>query len=137
MTTTTEKSHEFFDDIVDRLERYHASRHADTNPAPSVPDDADARPDAGGATCDLWIGGGSEVLTLSIDKHSKAFPPDIKQCQALNNTIQGLARAAKAVVFHADNDSDTSFAMQPVEDIADAIIILSQLSAAISAEATS
>ena len=93
--------------------------------------------DKRGSKHDLWITGGDVVLTVTIDKQCKEFPPRFEQCGHLNNTIQGLARAAKAVVFHAENDptGDTSFAMQPIEDIADAIILLSQLSDAIRIEA--
>ncbi|UJJ58237.1 hypothetical protein [Rhodanobacter denitrificans] len=87
-----------------------------------------------GSKHDLWITGGDKVLTVTIDKQCKEFPPETEHCRHLNNTIQGLARAAKAVVFHAENDSDASFAMQPIEDIADAIILLSQLSDAIRSE---
>jgi len=89
-----------------------------------------------GSKHDLWITGGNAVLTVTIDKQCKEFPPETEHCRYLNNSIQGLARAAKAVVFHAENDStvDTSFAMQPIEDIADAIILLSQLSDAIQSE---
>lgn len=95
-------------------------------------------PAMGGNRCDLWFGGsGGEVLTITIDRHSKAFPPRWTHCQLLNDTIQGLVRATKAVAYQASNDSsaDAEFLMQPIEDIADAIMILSQLSAAISAEA--
>lgn len=91
----------------------------------------------GGRRCDLWIGGGDgEVLTITIDKHSKAFPPDVKQCARLNDMIQGLARAARSVAYHAriEPSADTEFLMGPTEDIADAIMLLSQLSAAICAE---
>jgi hypothetical protein len=91
-----------------------------------------------GSRHDLWIGGdGGEVLTITIDKYSKAFPPDVKQCQLLNDMIQGLARATRSVVYHASNETsvDTEFVTQPIEDIVDATMILSQLSAAICAEA--
>lgn len=89
-----------------------------------------------GSKHDLWVAGGNMVLTVTIDKQCKDFPPETRQCGHLNNTIQGLARAAKAVVFHAENDSkvETSFAMEPIEDIANAIILLSQLSDAIRSE---
>jgi hypothetical protein len=86
----------------------------------------------------LWIGG-SDVLTIALDKKSKAFPPTVEHCAQLNEMIQGLARAAKAVIFHAENDHqvDAEFAMQPVESIADAIILLSQLSEAVLSEVRS
>lgn len=92
---------------------------------------------AGGSKHDLWIGGDNgDVLTITIDKHCKRFPPGLKQCQLLNDMIQGLARAARSVAYHARTDlsADTEFLMGPAEDIADAIMLLSQLSAAISAE---
>jgi hypothetical protein len=97
---------------------------------------ADSQQARSGSNHDLWIGAGS-VLTISINKQSKAWAADEEQCGYLNRMIQGLARAAKSVKFHADNDVsvDTDFVMQPVEDIADAIVLLSQLSEAIRAEA--
>lgn len=87
----------------------------------------------------LWIGGDhGSVLTISIDKRTKGFPPDFEQCQLLNDMIQGLARAARSVAYHARTDlsADTEFLMGPAEDIADAIMLLSQLSAAVCAEAS-
>ena len=95
-------------------------------------------PTACGNEFSLWIGGAyGVVLTFTIDKHSKAFPPNVKQCQSLNLMIQGLARAIRAVAYQAANDPscDAEFAVEPAEDIADAIMILSQLSAAIQSEA--
>jgi hypothetical protein len=84
---------------------------------------------------DLWL---SEqyVLTVAFNQQCKAFPPLIDHCDKLNEMIQGLARAAKAVVFHAENDSkvDSSFAVQPIESISDAIMLLSQLSEAVRSE---
>lgn len=87
-----------------------------------------------GSTHDLWIK--SSVLTVRIDKNDSDSPPEFDQCRQLNETIQGLARAAKAVIYQADNDttSDAIFCMQPIEDIADAIILLSQLSRAVQSE---
>jgi hypothetical protein len=96
-------------------------------------------PAASGSKHDLWIGAdGGAVLTITIDKRSMEFPPDIKQCHRLNEMIQGLARATRAVAYAASNDpsGNTDFEMQPVEEIADAILVLSQLSAAICAEAS-
>lgn len=80
---------------------------------------------------DLYISGGN-VLTMLLDGKCNEFPPDADTCANLNLTIQGLARAARAVVYHAENDDqvDALYAMQPVESIADAIILLSQLSEA-------
>jgi hypothetical protein len=85
----------------------------------------------------LWLGNG-DVLSFTLDRNSKSFPPVIKDCQPLNQTIQGLTRALKAVIFQADNDEkmDREFASQPIVDIADAILILSQLSEAVVYEAT-
>ena len=80
---------------------------------------------------DLSIAGGN-VLTILLDGKCREFPPDADTCANLNLMIQGLARAARAVVYHAENDDeiDGMYAMQPVETIADAIIMLSQLSEA-------
>ena len=91
-----------------------------------------------GSTHDLWIGD-HQVLTVTIDKRCHEFPPVAEQCDTLNEMIGGLARAAKAVVFHAANDTESTadFAMQPIEDIASAIILLSQLSSAIRHESRS
>lgn len=89
-----------------------------------------------GSQHDLWI---SEryVLTISIDKQCNYFPPIAEQCGQLNEMIQGLARAAKAVTYHAENDekADSAFSMQPIDNVMDAIILLSQLSQAIRSEA--
>lgn len=83
---------------------------------------------------DLWIGD-KRVLTIGLDAESRAFPPDVEHLPAINNTIQLLARAAKAVVYYAENQGgDTAFLMQPVEGIANAIILLSQLSDAVQHE---
>lgn len=88
-----------------------------------------------GGTHDLWLR--DAVLTVALDKNGKDFPPELDHVSSLNMTIQGLARALKAVIYHAENDSsvEASFAIQPIEDIADAIILLSQLAAAVQVEA--
>lgn len=80
---------------------------------------------------DLFIG--DFVLSYSLDKESGGFPPAADQVKALNSTIQGLSRAIKSVYFQSENDSsaEASFLIQPVEDIANAIMILSQLSEAV------
>lgn len=84
---------------------------------------------------DLWVGD-RDVLTIAFNKQCEKFPPTVDHCDQLNEIIQGLARAAKAVIFHADNDPevDMSFAMQPIESISNAIILLSQLSSAVRSE---
>jgi hypothetical protein len=85
-----------------------------------------------GSRHDLWIGD-RNVLTISIDKNSCEFPPTFDNCGDLNTIIQGLARAANSVMYQAENDETVkiSFAMQPIGDIANAIILLSQLSQAV------
>lgn len=92
-----------------------------------------------GSEHSLWIGGEECVLTITLNKHSRAFPPTTEKCDYLNQMIQGLARAAKDVIYRATNDANTDpeFVIQPVDDIADAIILLSQLSEAIRSEAQS
>jgi hypothetical protein len=88
----------------------------------------------------LWIGGGGEsLLTFTLNKNTRAFPPRIDQCAYLNQMIKGLARAVKDVMYRAENDvtANSDFVMQPIADIADAIIMLSQLSEAVQAEAQS
>jgi len=93
----------------------------------------------GGSEHALWIGGGGDsVLTFTLDKTS-GFPPNTDQCAHLNQMIQGLARAVKDVMFRAENDvhTDSEFASQPIVDIVDAIIMLSQLSEAVRVEAQS
>ena len=89
---------------------------------------------SGGSKHDLWIG--REVLAIQIDCKDKSYPPARPQCENLNRMIQGLARAAKAVVHQSENDTSQAadFAIQPVDDIADAIILLSQMSEAIRLE---
>lgn len=83
----------------------------------------------------VWIGGGESVLTIAFDKGGLSCPPQADQCKQLNSTILGLARALKSVIHHAeDGPEDTSYLMQPAEDIANAIIFFSQLSAAIQSE---
>lgn len=80
----------------------------------------------------LWIG--KEVLTIAMGQSSLAFEPTLAQTGHLNKMIQGLARAAKSVVVHAEDDKHTEFVIQPIEDIADAIILLSQLATAVQDE---
>ncbi|WP_158881467.1 hypothetical protein [Rhodanobacter sp. L36] len=84
---------------------------------------------------DLWIAD-DKVLTITVDRKCKHFPPEVEQCDRINEMIQGLARAAKSVIFHVENDtgSDAEFATRPIGDIANAIILLSQLSTAIRTE---
>ena len=91
-----------------------------------------------GSTHGLWIGENC-VLTVGVDKRSMEFPPAYEQVLAINNVIQNLARAAKAVLYQVENDSDgdACFQMQPVEGIADAIVLLSQLAAAVQHELAS
>lgn len=88
-----------------------------------------------GSTHGLWISD-KTVLTVAVDRKSNEFPPHWEQCKSINQMIQGLARAANAVVYHAENDeqTDTFFALQPINDIANAIILLSQLSEAVTDE---
>lgn len=89
-----------------------------------------------GTEHDLWVGG-RNVLSIRLDLGSKHFPPAPHHCADINQMIQGLARSAKAVVFQAENETDgveTSFLLQPLDDIADAIILLSQLSEAVRSE---
>lgn len=78
---------------------------------------------------DLWLAG-NDVVTLMVDPNSDMSRPGPENCAHINQMIQGLARAARAVVYHAENDDrvDTEFAMQPIESIAESIILLSQLS---------
>lgn len=81
-----------------------------------------------GTNHDLWIDG-NNVLTIRLDRDCKQFPPAHRHCRDLNRMIQGLARAAKAVVFQAENgQEDADMLMEPLERIADAIVLLSQLS---------
>lgn len=90
-----------------------------------------------GKEYDLWLRGGT-VLTVGVDRNCKAFPPDRQNIAAINQTIQDLARAAKAVVFHAGNagedEGSTEFLMEPIEGIADSIIFMAQLSEAVREE---
>jgi hypothetical protein len=85
---------------------------------------------------DLWIG--NKVLTISLEKDSKGFPPAPEQVAALGSMVQLLARAIKAVAFHAENapegDGTADFVLQPVEGIGEAILLLTQLSGAVQAE---
>lgn len=97
----------------------------------SVSSDPDTK--ARGSEHNLWIGSGS-VLTFYLDRDCRAFPPERKDVQELNKMILGLARASKSVIFHAENDqeNDSVFLNGPLEDIANAIVLLSQLSEAVS-----
>lgn len=83
----------------------------------------------------LWVGK-SSVLEVSMDPKSTGYPPAQEHSVALNTMVQGLARALRSVVYHAEHDasSDAAFLMQPVEDIADAIVLLTQLSGAVQQE---
>lgn len=78
---------------------------------------------------DLWIGA-RDVLTVQIDRCSDKFEPEAKHCATLNSMIQDLARAAQAVIYHAENDTstETSFALQPLDGLLSGIILFSQLS---------
>ncbi|MBN8224824.1 MAG: hypothetical protein J0L89_08415 [Xanthomonadales bacterium] len=91
-----------------------------------------------GSEHDIWLAGGSVVLTIELDRNNKNFPPDAKQCPILNEMIQGLARAAKSVIYQAmhDGSAEPEYFVQPIESIADTIIMLSQLSAAVQSEAS-
>jgi hypothetical protein len=83
---------------------------------------------------DLWLRG-STVLTVGVNRATRAFPPDRQNIAAINQTIQDLARAAKAVAFHAENadeaEGSVEFLMRPIEGIADSIIFMAQLSEAV------
>lgn len=94
---------------------------------------------AEGSEHDLWIGGEDRVLTITLNKRSRAFPPNTDHSVYFNKMIQGLARAAKDVIFRAENDvkTNTEFAVQPIDDIVNAIIMISQLSEAVQSEANS
>ena len=82
----------------------------------------------------VWVGN-DNVLSFALDRHSKGFPPAQSQVGELHRLIQELARAAKSVIYQAENDStDPAFTMQPVEGIADTIILLSQMAAAVQSE---
>lgn len=83
-------------------------------------------------SCDLWVGK-ALVLTVGLDKATKGCPADPQHIVALSRMVQGLARAQRAVAFQAENDTsnDASFLVQPIEDIADAIVLLMQLSDAV------
>lgn len=98
----------------------------DRDNATSVPIDT-AEP--GITQCDLWVRGG-DVLTVWLDQNRKmSFPAELPLIAHLNDTIRDLARAAKAVLYSAENESgDTLQLIQPIEGIADAIVMLAQLS---------
>lgn len=79
-----------------------------------------------GSEHELWLGNG-DVLSITLNRESKGFPPTADHIQPLHYMLQGLARAAKCVVDRAGDVEVNEFNMQPVSDIADAIILLSQL----------
>lgn len=81
----------------------------------------------------LWIGDDC-VLSIYLTKDRINWPAEPDHVRKLNRMIQGLARAIPGVMWHAHNDEsvDTEFAIQPVEDLAAAIILLSQLSEGVS-----
>lgn len=82
----------------------------------------------------LWLNI-DQVLSITLNRESQGFPPTLDHCTRINTMIQGLARAARSVMFHAERAED-EFVAQPVEDIADAILFLSQLSNAVQEEVT-
>lgn len=87
----------------------------------------------GGSNVDLWIG--DDVLTVKVDRASNNFPAVPEQCAKLAWIIQDMARAAKAVIHHAENDSgDTTFNYGPLDGLLDGILLLTQLSEGIRAE---
>lgn len=87
---------------------------------------------------DVWIGR-DDVLSIGISRNPQGFPAVVEHCDRLNDMIQGLARAAKSVVYQLENDdkADPSFVAQPVESLMEAIILLSQLSTAVQHECRS
>jgi len=101
----------------------------------SVANRSEEAPAIRGSNHDLWIGG-KRVLTIALDRGTKGYPPHAEQCLELNNMIQGLALAAKAAVYQAENDTagKSELATQSIESIADAITLLSQLSVAVQRE---
>lgn len=84
---------------------------------------------------DLWIS--SHVLSIRMDTNPIEWQPDMEHVSLLNQMIQGLARAAKAVALYAEDHDNPEFEVQPVEQIGDAIVLLSQLSEAIRTEVES
>jgi hypothetical protein len=105
----------------------------ETNPNPDDRDGATSAPihtaEPGITQCDLWVRGG-DVLTVWLDQnHKMSFPAEAVVIAPLNDTIRDLARAAKAVLYSAENqEGGFDFLAQPLEGIADAIILLTQLS---------
>lgn len=86
-------------------------------------------------THDLWIG--DKVLSIGLAPKLGHFPADPEQIENLNQMVCDLARAAKGVLYHAENgEGEVEFLVQPVEAIADAIILLTQLSEAVRATAS-
>lgn len=78
-----------------------------------------------GSPFDLWLG--TRVLTVHANRSSMRFPPHPEQIAALHKIICDLARAAKSVVYHAENEESPEFVVQTIEGISDAIVLLSQL----------
>lgn len=88
----------------------------------------------GGSTHDLWVGN-SKVLTVGLDRNVTSFPPRLEHLEDLNEMIQGLSRASKLVASQLDHDEDDpAFLLGPMEAIANAIQLLSQLSSAVTQE---
>lgn len=100
----------------------------------SVAIESDPAPVAWGSAHDLWIG--EEVLTIRIAKTDTAFPPAAADSIALNEMIEGLARAAKALIYQGDNDAraDLPFVAPAISSVIDSIILLSHLSGAVQRE---
>lgn len=81
-------------------------------------------------THDLWLG--DKVLSIGLAQKLGPFPADPEQIDNLNQMVCDLARAAKGVLYHAENaEGDAEFLVQPLEAIADAIILLTHLSDAV------
>jgi len=96
---------------------------------------ANHEPAAGWTKHDLWIGN-KAVLTVAMGRDCREFQPQREHCRSLNLMIQGLAQATKSLIYQAENDTsiETNFVIQPLEEIANAIILFSQLSEAVRAE---
>lgn len=91
-----------------------------------------------GTEHDIWLTD-ERILTITLNKQSKQFPPEMDHLPVINEMICDLARAANAVVYQAENDpkAEESFLIQPVNAIANAIILLTKLSTAVHEEASS